>query len=213
MKCSNLAWSCHLDEIICFIRPLLLMIKRNIRLWIMNTPSRGKLYIEKTMLPIAVATGSCTARPLLDESSLGAFVLWMVFSLFSMKTISYFNLTFPRSRDISVVYLWATGWIFEPRRGLGIFLLTTASRLVLGPIQPPVQWVPGAPSLGVKPPSNAEFEECVELYIYSTDTPSWRGAQLKQGGGQVLLFLPFRNAYFNSKLRLVSSLWLKIHFF
>jgi hypothetical protein len=36
--------------------------------------------------------------------------------------------------------------------GLGIFLFTTASKLVLGSIQPPIQWVPGALSLGVKRP-------------------------------------------------------------
>jgi len=34
--------------------------------------------------------------------------------------------------------------------GLGIFLFTTASRIALGLTQPPIQWVPGASSLGVK---------------------------------------------------------------
>jgi hypothetical protein len=41
---------------------------------------------------------------------------------------------------------------FESREGLGIFLFTTASRLALGTTQPPIQWVPGALSLGVKRP-------------------------------------------------------------
>jgi hypothetical protein len=54
---------------------------------------------------------------------------------------------------------------------LGIFLFTV-SRTVLRPTQPPIQWVPGALSLGVKrpgreadhsPPSSAEVKECVEL--------------------------------------------------
>jgi len=35
---------------------------------------------------------------------------------------------------------------------LGIFLLTTASKPALGPIQPRMQWVPRALSLGVKRP-------------------------------------------------------------
>jgi len=43
-------------------------------------------------------------------------------------------------------------WGFDFRKGLGIFLFTTASRLVLRPVQPPIQWVPGALSLEVKCP-------------------------------------------------------------
>jgi hypothetical protein len=39
----------------------------------------------------------------------------------------------------------------ESRQGLEIFLFTT-SRPALGPIQPPVRWVPGDLSLGVKRP-------------------------------------------------------------
>jgi hypothetical protein len=41
---------------------------------------------------------------------------------------------------------------FDLRRGLGIFLFTTASRTALGPTQPPIQWVPADLSLGVKRP-------------------------------------------------------------
>jgi hypothetical protein len=64
--------------------------------------------------------------------------------------------------------------------------------------QPPIQWVPGAISLGVKrpgreadhsPPSSAEVKECVELYLHSSDTPSWRGAHLKKAKGQLYLYL------------------------
>jgi hypothetical protein len=63
--------------------------------------------------------------------------------------------------------------------GLGIFLFTTASRPALGSTQPPIQWVPGVPSLGVKrpgresdhsSPSSAEVKECVELYLHSFNT-------------------------------------------
>jgi hypothetical protein len=64
----------------------------------------------------------------------------------------------------------------ESRQGLGTFLLATASRPALGPIQPPVQWVQGALSLEVKrsgraadhsPPSSADVKGCVELYLQS----------------------------------------------
>jgi hypothetical protein len=69
-----------------------------------------------------------------------------------------------------------------------MFLFTTASRLALGPTQPPIQWIRGALSLGVRrpgreadhsTPSSAEVKECVELYLHSPNTPAWRGAQLK----------------------------------
>jgi hypothetical protein len=62
---------------------------------------------------------------------------------------------------------------------------TLFSLTALGPTHPPIQWVPGALSLGVKRqgreadhsrPSSAEVKEWVELYLHSTNTPSWRGA-------------------------------------
>jgi hypothetical protein len=83
----------------------------------------------------------------------------------------------------------ATGWTigvlgFDSRRGLGIFLFTTVSRTALGPTQPPIQWVPGALSLGVKrpgrvadhaPPSNAEAKNAWSYTSTLPNTSSWRG--------------------------------------
>jgi hypothetical protein len=66
--------------------------------------------------------------------------------------------------------------VFDFRRGLGNFLLTTAYRTALGPTQPPIQRVSAALSFGVKrpgreadhsPPSTAEVKECVEIYLHS----------------------------------------------
>jgi hypothetical protein len=57
---------------------------------------------------------------------------------------------------------------FGSRWGLGIFLITTATRMAQGPTQPPIQWVLGALSLGLKrpgceadhsPPFSAEVKE------------------------------------------------------
>jgi hypothetical protein len=105
------------------------------------------------------------------------------------------------------VQRWARGWTigilgFDSRRGLGIFLFTTASRTALGPSQPPIQWVSGTVSLGINrqeheadhsPPSNAEVKEWVELYLQSPSMPSWLGAQLKSTG--ISLPLPFTFYY------------------
>jgi hypothetical protein len=61
---------------------------------------------------------------------------------------------------------------------MGSFLFTTASRTALGPTQPPIQWVPGALSLGLKrpgreadhsPPSGAEVKNA---WSY-TSTPQY----------------------------------------
>jgi hypothetical protein len=38
-------------------------------------------------------------------------------------------------------------------------------------------------------PPSAEVKECVELYIHSYNTPSWRDAQLKKAQGQLYLYL------------------------
>jgi hypothetical protein len=72
---------------------------------------------------------------------------------------------------------WTIGLLgFESWQGLEIFLFTTVSRIALGPIQPPIQWVPEALSLRVKqpgheadhsPPSGAKVKECMELYLHS----------------------------------------------
>jgi hypothetical protein len=75
-----------------------------------------------------------------------------------------------------LITCWTIGVLgFDSQRGLGIFLFTTASRTALGPTQPPIQWIPGALSLGVKwsmreadhsLPSSADVKECVELYLH-----------------------------------------------
>jgi hypothetical protein len=76
--------------------------------------------------------------------------------------------------------------------------LCTNNVLICGATQPPIQWVPGALSLGVKrpgreadhsPPSSAEVKEWVELYLHFPNTPSWCGARLKHRE-KTLPFIP-----------------------
>jgi hypothetical protein len=66
---------------------------------------------------------------------------------------------------------------FQSRKGLEIFLFTTASRPVLRPYQPPIQWIPGDLSLGIKrprretdhsPPSGAEVKNA---WSYTSTSP------------------------------------------
>jgi hypothetical protein len=68
------------------------------------------------------------------------------------------------------------GWSSSPGRTKN-FLLSTSSRLVLGPTQPPLQWVPGILSPGVKrsgreadhpPPTSAQVKN---TWIYTSTPP------------------------------------------
>jgi hypothetical protein len=57
------------------------------------------------------------------------------------------------TKSVGTALGWTIGVLgFDSRWGLGIVLLTTASRTALEPIQSPIQWVPEALSLGVKRP-------------------------------------------------------------
>jgi hypothetical protein len=106
-----------------------------------------------------------------------------------------------KSRDGSVGIALGYGLYYRGSRvrfsaGAGNFSLH--QRVQNGPTQPPVQWVPGALSLGVKrsgreahhsPPSSAEVKEWVELYLHSPIAPSWRGAQLKHRDNFTFTFI------------------------
>jgi hypothetical protein len=72
-----------------------------------------------------------------------------------------FNITIHLYRKLSGIALdyGLNGWGLEMWQGLGIFLFTT-SRPALGPTQPPIQWVLGAISLGVK-------WQGMKLYLHS----------------------------------------------
>jgi hypothetical protein len=105
-----------------------------------------------------------------------------------------------QSRDSSVGI--ALGYGLDDRgsrvrfpAGDGNFLFTTAFGMALGPTQPPIQWVPGALSLGVKwpgcetdhsPPSSAKVKN---TWSYtSTPTISLHGVcVIKQGDKSTFL--------------------------
>jgi hypothetical protein len=92
-----------------------------------------------------------------------------------------------RSAPIAGIAQWCSA---ELRAGWsGVRVSTEARNFCLhhhvqigsgGLTQPPILWVPGALSLGVKwPGSEADHslpgQECLELYIHSHTKPSWRG--------------------------------------
>jgi hypothetical protein len=94
-----------------------------------------------------------------------------------------------RSRD-SVVGITTSFGLDD--RGVGVpspgmvknFLFFRSSRLALRSTQPPVLWVPGALSPGVKrpgrevdhsPPTSAEVKK-MRIYISTPHTPSWHSA-------------------------------------
>jgi hypothetical protein len=54
------------------------------------------------------------------------------------------------------------------------------------------------------PPSSVEVKEWVELYLYSPNTPSWCGPQLKSAQGQLYLYL-----YVSHKLYKQCKQWKK----
>jgi hypothetical protein len=64
-------------------------------------------------------------------------------------TVTVPNQWIPGSHGSTVSIVGRSG--FDPRQGQRIVLLAPASRLALGPTQPPIQRVPGDLSPGVKP--------------------------------------------------------------
>jgi hypothetical protein len=87
---------------------------------------------------------------------------------------------------------------FESRQGMGIFLLTSASR----PTQPPIQRVLGAPSLGAKRPEREAY------HSHSPTRP--HGVALSWSTGTILLLpLPSRklilNVYLSSSFKLILT--------
>jgi hypothetical protein len=79
---------------------------------------------------------------------------------------------------------------FESRQELGIFPFTTLSRPALGPTQPPIQWVPGAVSLGVKRPgreSDHSPPSSAEVKIVGSSFMAWYSVKAQ---GQLYLPVP-----------------------
>jgi hypothetical protein len=68
-----------------------------------------------------------------------------------------FTTTLPSPGSVSIAIRLRNGrprFYSRRKRGRDFFLSITASRPALGPIQPPVRWVPDAPSPGVKRPGH-----------------------------------------------------------
>jgi hypothetical protein len=88
-----------------------------------------------------------------------------------------------RAAIFQSVQRWAKGWTigvlgFDSWRGVGIFLFTTAYRTALGPTQPPIQWISGVLSLGVRWPgreadhSTISSAEAKNAWRYTSTPPT-----------------------------------------
>jgi hypothetical protein len=83
-----------------------------------------------------------------------------------------------RNSSVSTVTRLPAGQLgFDSRQGHGIFLILTASRLALGPTEPPAQWETGALSPGVEMPgreadhSPASSAEVKNAWSYTSTLP------------------------------------------
>jgi hypothetical protein len=159
-------------------------------LWKRNLRISGRYLPKLTIVPlikVKVKLSLCCNGAPRHE---GVLVVWMYSSTHSLTSALDGDVGCASSpgrftpRERAPGTHWIGGW-FDCRLGLGIFLYTTAYSTALEPTQPLIQWVPGALFLGVKrsvheadqlPPSSAEVEERVELYLHSPNTLSWRGA-------------------------------------
>jgi hypothetical protein len=107
-----------------------------------------------------------------------AFMAWYSVEKMHRDNFTYYLFITNRDSSVSIATRLRTGRPgFDSRQRLAIFLLTTASRPVLEPTQPPIQWVPWALSLGVKrlgreadnlPPSSAEVKNA---WSYTSTLP------------------------------------------
>jgi hypothetical protein len=121
-----------------------------------NDTDRGKPKTEKSvpvpLCPQQILHGSTRAR------TQASAVLGRPLTIWAMARPGKFDTQLHRVEKAGVaqsVQCLDTGWTtgrsrFDPRLGQRIFPLTSVSRPTLGPTQPPVQWVPGVLSPGVK---------------------------------------------------------------
>jgi hypothetical protein len=94
---------------------------------------------------------------------------------------------------------------------MGIFLFTTAPRTALRPTQPPIQWVPGALSLGVKWPgrkadhSPSSIAEVKNAWSY-TSTPQYAFMEWCLVKHRDFTFLPFTHTNISRLIHMLRQL-------
>jgi hypothetical protein len=107
---------------------------------------------------------------------------------------------------------------FESLEGLGVFLFTIISRPGLGPTRPPIQWLPGALSLGVKRPereadrSHPSSSEVKNAWGY-TSTPqyafmAWCSVKHRK---TFTFTLPYLNLPYLTWIRTWMKMYLLLH--
>jgi hypothetical protein len=126
-----------------------------------------KIY-KTIILPVVLYGSETWYLSLREDQWLRVFenrVLWWIFGPEGEEMAA--GMKGLHNEKLRLATRWMIGVLgFDSRRGLGIFLFTV-SRLALGSIHPPIHWVPGALSVGVKrperetdhlPPSSAEVK-------------------------------------------------------
>jgi hypothetical protein len=148
------------------------------------SPRLWFVLIRSSVLPKYVTSHYKHLLTLLtDLSRFTYWNLWKHHLFASSLRITWFPVS-----SISIVTM-PTGWTTKVRfpAGAGIFFLfATASRTALGAVHPPVQWVPGVLSPGIKlpgcEPDHSLPPSAEDRYAWcpasTSPTSSWRGSWL-----------------------------------
>jgi hypothetical protein len=111
-------------------------------------------------------------------STFQQYYIYIEITLIKLSYIYRYIQNLNRDSSVSIVTrVWARRLRFDSQKGLAFILLPTVSRPALGLTKHSIQWVPGAPSSGLKRPRReAHWLPPSNIDLHSTNTSSWFGA-------------------------------------